>query len=485
MRNSAYAVVLSSLVMHAACGDDGTGSGETTQAPTMVTAMTDTTVPSTATDSGTDSAGNTDTNEPTMGMSDSQTSNGPSPTSTDPTTGNPLTSTDPMTTSTGPDTMSDPSTDPGETSTSTDPSGTGTTTDPSETTGQVDPSTTTGDDTTTTLPPDDTEDVPCSVQMATLTPIAPNIMIVLDKSGSMLTLWDHDADVNTATITRWASLHSVVSAVVNAFDLKVNFGMNLFPAKTATNNYDSSACIVQNNVEVTVGPNKGTPIINAIPAANNMTIKGGTPASSGMTAALNHLKTLDPAIPRAVLFITDGAANCRTDAMNNMQLFESYDDNLPAIVNTAFMIDQIPTYVVGIDISTMLTPNINDGNPNAIVPYDKLNDVALKGGKPKNNPTEKFYQSNNQIELNAALQAIINDALSCEITLDSEPAKPEFTEVEINGQEIPFVPNCNGMNGWTWVNPNGPYDALVLCGTACTQLKMVGEADVNFFCSPG
>jgi hypothetical protein len=46
------------------------------------------------------------------------------------------------------------------------------------------------------------------------------------------------------------------------------------------------------------------------------------------------------------------------------------------------------------------------------------------------------------------------------------------------------VPTCNGMNGWTWVNPNGPYDSLILCGTACTQLKQVGKADVNFFCVP-
>ncbi len=482
MRNSTYAVVLSSLILQAACGDDGEGSATEPQ-PTTVT-MTSTMPPTTATESaGTDSVGVTDTNDSTMGMSDSQTSNGPTPTTTDgPTTTNPISSTDPDT-STGPDTMSDPSTDPGETTSTTDPSGSSSSTDPSGSTS----TSTTSDDTTgdgTTTIPDDTEDVPCSVQMATLNPIPPNIMVVLDKSGSMLTLWDHDANVNTPTITRWNSLHQVVSGIVNAFDLKVNFGMNLFPSKTATNMYDATACVVQPNVDVTVGPNKGTPIINAIPAANNMTIKGGTPASTGMAVALDHLKSLDPTIPRAVLFITDGAANCTPMAMGSA-LFEVYDQSLHTIVDNAFQIDKIPTYVVGIDISQMLTPNTQDGNPNGIVPYDKLNDVAVKGGKPKNDPNEKFYQANNQIELNAALDAIIADALSCQIDLDSEPAKPEFTEVEINGMEIPFVPMCNGMNGWTWVNPNGPYDSLVLCGTACTQLKMVGKADVNFFCSPG
>ena len=471
-------MVLSSLVV-LACGDDGGNGGETTQAPTMVSSTNSTP----ATDSaGTDSAGtgsaSATEDTPTGGMSDSLTSNSTtSPTDTSDATSS-QTSTDP-TASTGQVTMSDPST--GGSTGSTDPSGT--TTEPSETTGQVDPGTTTSDDTTTTLPPDDTEDIPCSVQMATLNPVAPNIVLVLDKSGSMLITWDHDANGGTPPITRWASLHSVVSAIVNEFDLKINFGAALFPAKNATNEYTMSACVVQSPIDVTVGPNKGTPIINTIPAANNMTIKGGTPSATGMTRALDHLKTLDPLIPRAVLFITDGAANCGM-GLNPPPLFEQYDDTLHTIVQDAFTNDQIPTYVIGIDIQNSVTPNTQDGNPNGINPYDKLNDVANKGGKPKNDPTEKFYNANNQIELNAALDTIIADALSCEISLDSEPAKPEFTEVEIQGVEVPYVPTCNGMNGWTWVNPNGPYDALVLCGTACSQLKMVGEADVNFFCVP-
>ena len=461
-----------------ACGDDN--SGETTDTPTTVPPAT-TTVPATesatdsATDSGTGSASMT--SEPTGG-SDSQTSNGPgsSVTETTDNTTNPLTSTDPTLTSTGPDTISDPSTDPSGTSTS-DTSTTGDTSTTSDGTTTSDDTTTSGEVTT--------EDIPCNVVMATLTPIPPNIMLVLDKSGSMINnKWDHDADPNTPTITRWASLHAVVSAVVNNFDNAINFGANLFPSKTATDAYDANACKVQANVEVPVKANNGTPIINTIPPANTMTIKGGTPASTGMKVALDHLKTLDPTVPRAILFITDGAANCGEGLMGSA-LFEQYDMTLHTIVENALQVDNIPTYVVGIDISTQLSPNTQDGNPNGIVPFDKLNDVAIKGGKPKNNPTEKFYQSNNQIELDAALDAIIADAISCEIAIAEPPAKPELTEVEISGVEVPFVPTCNGMNGWTWVNPNGPYDSLILCGTACTELKQVGKADVNFFCMPG
>ena len=81
------------------------------------------------------------------------------------------------------------------------------------------------------------------------------------------------------------------------------------------------------------------------------------------------------------------------------------------------------------------------------------------------------------------LDAVIADALSCIIPLDVEPAKPEFTQVKINGVKVPKVNSC-AENGWVYTNPNGPYDAIELCGTACSDLKMSGKADVNFFCVP-
>jgi len=84
-----------------------------------------------------------------------------------------------------------------------------------------------------------------------------------------------------------------------------------------------------------------------------------------------------------------------------------------------------------------------------------------------------------------ALDAVIADALSCVIPLDTEPGKPELTKVKINGVEVPKVNNCANENGWVYTNPNGPYDAIELCGTACGGLKQFGKADVNFFCVPG
>lgn len=328
--------------------------------------------------------------------------------------------------------------------------------------------------------------VPCDVAEADLVPVVPEVVLVLDKSGSMIqNTWDHDNDPMTAAITRWKSLHAVVSEVVNGYEAQFDFGAQLFPAKTATNEYNQNACLVDNPPEVPVAPTNATEILLEIPTANSVNIRGGTPAAAGMISAIDHLVDVGDGDPQAIVLITDGAANCRLDAANNTERFESYDVNLPPILDDAFANLGIATYVIGIDISQNLTSNNPDGEPNGIVPFDKLNELAVAGGKPKGGP-EEFYQANNQIELDAALQAIIDDAASCTVLLDPAPAFPDLLQVVVDGVAVPMVDDCaNNNEGWVYSNPMGPYDSLELCGDSCllSQDAMVVKAE--YYCDPG
>jgi len=437
--------VVSSLVVQFACGSSGDDDTTvtTTTGPTIASNPTSDTMDSTA---GTESM-------PTEGSA-TGTSNGPATNDTEP----PPTTTTDVSTST----------------TAVDPDTTAETTNNPETTNETNET-------------DDT-DTPCNMVMATLEPVPPNIMFVLDKSGSMVSdpngYWDADADPNTPDITRWNSLYQVVQDIANANEAKINFGANLFPSKAATGMYNAGACPVLAQPEVPVAPNNAMEILNTIPQAGDTSIKGGTPSAAGVTTAINHLKSINDGAPKAIFLVTDGAANCFKDAVSDAQRFESYDDSLHTIVGDAWTVDNIPTYVIGIDISDMLTPNTGDGNPNGINPFQKLNELAALGGKPKNDPNEQFYNAVNQLELQAALDVIVADALSCVVPLAPEPGFPDFTEVEINGALVPKVMDCSTENGWVYVNPMGPYDSIELCGTACTDLKAAGEADVNYFCQP-
>lgn len=417
--------------------DDGVGSqsssGITVTAGTVDTGDTDPT------------GSPTTTIEPTSGTSEAPTT-GDSTTTSEPTDG----TTGSASSSSGDEDTSDASADDGE---STD-----------STTGDV---------------------VPCDIADATLEPLPPNIMLVLDKSGSMVVnTWDHDANGNTPPVTRWNSLHQVVDFVVTTFDSQINFGAKLFPAETATNDYSSQACVVANVPEIPVASMNANAILAGIPGATDVDLAGGTPATAGILVAKQHLLTLDPTHPRAIVFVTDGAANCRIGARTSVERFEEYDSQLPVEVGNAWTNAGIPTYVVGIDIENAVSPVVVDGNPDSTNPYEKLNEVATAGGKPKAG-AEKFYQTTNQIELQDALQQIIDDALSCSVPLNPVPAFPDLLEIYIDGMMVPRVTDCNTEDGWVYTNPNGPYDSIELCGSWCAELKVTGALKAEYYCDPG
>ncbi|RMG94127.1 MAG: VWA domain-containing protein [Deltaproteobacteria bacterium] len=321
---------------------------------------------------------------------------------------------------------------------------------------------------------------PCDVAMATLQPIPPNVMLVLDKSGSMV----------AQTPTRWSELYNVVDSVVNAFQDQINFGAWLFPSVNATNDLNQNACIVNGNPEVGVAPNNAAAILAGIPPANatSATIKGGTPAARAIDSAVNYLKGLNPENPRAIILITDGAANCKIGT-SWPEIFNDYDNSLHTFVANAWTNDGIPTHVVGIDIDNANTGSQTDGTPDNINPWQKLDQLANEGGTCigdcANGGVADFYATTNQQELQDALQAAVDSALSCVVPLNPEPPFPDLMEVEIGGMTVPKVNDCANEDGWVYVNPNGPYDAVEICGTWCDQLKMQGSLEAKYFCIPG
>jgi hypothetical protein len=333
--------------------------------------------------------------------------------------------------------------------------------------------------------------IPCDVPEIELATVVPHVILVLDKSGSMIqNTWDHDANPQTPQVTRWKSLHSVVSLVVNNFDGQFEFGAQLFPSTSATNEYNANACSVNSPPEVLIAPNNGAGVLLGIPTGNSQNIRGGTPAAAGMSSAIEHLLAIDDGDPAAIILVTDGAANCRTDAASQFERFETYDPNLLPIVTDAFNDLQIPTYVVGIDISdqvTLITGQNNhppDGEPDGISTFAKLNELAIAGGKPLGGVTD-FYQTQNEIELQAAIQAIVDDAASCTVYLDPIPPFPHLVEVVMDGENLPQVDDCEIEDGWQFTKPNGPYDSLILCGTWCEVVPQAQQLKAEYYCDPG
>ncbi len=346
-------------------------------------------------------------------------------------------------------------------------------------------------------------EIECGDVSVTLEATPPPVMLVLDKSGSMVSnSWDHDGNAGTPDETRWATLHRVVTFVLTNFDNGIDFGAQLFPSQDAQAQYNATACDVNSTPEVGVTGSALNAIIGAIPAANadGSVIQGGTPAADGIRSAVTALNALTPpeGTEPAIIFITDGAANCRQgtacNGLTDCPLLEQYDTDLPTVVGNAFTNDGIATYVIGIDIiDAQLGTALGDGTPDAN-PYDELNTVAEAGGvaRPGN---DKFYNATNEAELQAALDEIVGVVATCEIDLTEPPNTPpdqsqvdmNLVEFQVGGQMVPKLDvdqttcESGSVDGWIWLVEG---ERVLFCGTFCDEMKSTGQVDGDYKC-PG
>ncbi len=329
------------------------------------------------------------------------------------------------------------------------------TSDATTTTATTTTITTTGDDDSTgAVKPE-----PCQVETTKRNPIPPDVLLVLDKSGSMsMESWDHDANPQTAVVTRWFSLHGVVSSVVTKFDKTVNFGMKLFPRLGAGSYQDNGACEVTPGVEVEISPENAGGVLAVLPGAE-IAVLGGTPMETGLKEAFTYLQALDPGKQRFALFVADGEISKTCEG-------EVFNEALGAVKGA--YAKGIPTYVVGIDV---------DPSTSA-----QLSALAAGGGKPNPNDPDGFYQTSSQIELQAALQQIVDDTLSCVIDVVPEPDQPALFEVWIGPDQIAPITDCKTEDGWVWTKP---YAQIELCGQACLALKKSQEVEARYYCIAG
>jgi hypothetical protein len=160
-----------------------------------------------------------------------------------------------------------------------------------------------------------------------------------------------------------------------------------------------------------------------------------------------------------------------------------YDDNVATTVAADALAMGIKTYVVGIDISQVVSGAAKDGNPDNTNTYEKLNLVAEAGGVPRPGD-EKFYNTTNQDELQSALEYDLDADLELRRSISSPtPVYPDFVEVVPYGKKQ--VTDCMTEDGWMYL-PEDPMKPGVLrielCGKACSDFQMSGDLDVEYRC---
>jgi MYXO-CTERM domain-containing protein len=221
--------------------------------------------------------------------------------------------------------------------------------------------------------------VTCAGQLALAAPTckAPRVLIVLDKSSSMVTGM-------VGNETKWTVAKSALSTVLNAYQGSIEFGLMVFPSPNQCG---------PGTVKVPIGPNKASAILTELTSAPPQS-GNYTPMAQSLDAAAKVQSLLDSAYANNVLLITDGWQWCDPYDAATRFLPVNSTANLTAL--------GITTYVVGFGESVdALTLN-------------KMAAAAKTTVSATCNPAQTdytkadncYYQANNTQQLLTALQKI-------------------------------------------------------------------------------
>jgi hypothetical protein len=294
----------------------------------------------------------------------------------------------------------------------------------------------------------------CGLQQYGLENVPPDLLVVLDKSGSMANQPDDTAcpKGGGACETKWADTTTAIDMVVTPTQATIRWGLDYFPK--------GNECAVNAGADVAIAPNNGTPITTSIAG----TAPGGrTPTRTAIMAAATYLNSLTDTNPKYILLATDGEPNCTPGAKNT----SDPDDAGAEAAVLAVAMAGIPVYVVGV------------GNTGAV---DTLNQLAVNGGRPQAGMT-KYYPVNNTADLVSVLTMIGGQITSCTFGLGAVPPVPSNVGVYSDPGQVKIPHDTTHANGWDY---GAGMKSIELFGTACTdvQSKKTTKIQAIFGC-PG
>jgi hypothetical protein len=286
-------------------------------------------------------------------------------------------------------------------------------------------------------------DASCPAVHYTPTKVTPSIELLLDRSGSM--------DGTDIPPTRFQALKTGLtgaSGAVTTTQTSVYFGAALFAA-------DQTPCLNMIGYTAPRALNNATAIDTLI--ANHPPNGGNTPTAAAISQITADFALNPPPMgsPPIILLATDGEPNS-CDGSTATEPGDSL-----AAVGAAYVLG-IKTYIVGL-------ANLNTGY---------LQEVANVGvGMPQNTGTAPYYTANSPQQLVDGFNAIINGALSCDLTISGQidPSQASSGTITLNGVMLTYGTD------WT-LDPNGMI--IHLLGSACTTLENSAnpQIDASFPC---
>jgi hypothetical protein len=279
------------------------------------------------------------------------------------------------------------------------------------------------------------EEMGCGGEIYQATVIPPNVLIVLDRSGSM------DAELGGDQGTKWEVAQAAIGQVVTEFGAHVQFGLSLYPGLDPA--CDEGAGCSPGDVFVDVGTGTAEQIIEVLSQVDTCTL--GTPTAEALEGLKEYPGLEDLDRPNFILLVTDGKSTC--------------DNPAPVVAALRTETPEIKTFVVG----------FGDG-----ADPDELNGMAEAGGTALMGDP-KYYQADDAQALVDAFSKIVGDVLSCTFVLDMVPPNHDELYVFINGESIPRDPVH--VDGWDY---NPKTNQISFFGPPCELLQSGQVMDLEF-----
>jgi hypothetical protein len=301
--------------------------------------------------------------------------------------------------------------------------------------------------------PAPTFDANCGNSASTMTQLPADLLLVLDRSGTMTNniADDNPCDTSTGTCAeRWATIIQAMQVVLAGSPASIQWGLKFFSTPGLETGLGTTpmGCVVLPTMEVPMGAGNSAAIVGAIAST---TPNYNTPTRAAIEMAAAYLATLNDGRTKYILLATDGEPNCKVDGE-----YPTTPD-LPAALGAiaAAKAAGIAVYVIGVGPSA--------GN---------LDEMARQGG------TGKFYPALSPQSLLAALNAIVGTVVSCVYTMSSTPPDPNNLGVYLDKQLVPQ----STSDGWILSSSS----SVTFTGPTCDRIKAGAYKDVQvLFGCPG
>jgi hypothetical protein len=281
-------------------------------------------------------------------------------------------------------------------------------------------------------------DASCGLQRHRLTRLSPELLLVLDRSGSM-----REAAGGGSPRSRWEETTAALDEVLARTDGSIAWGLKSFPTP--------EGCEVLPDVEVPIGP-LSQPVLAAVRMTQPNDGAAGTPTSAAIEAGTLYLRSLRSRNPRYLVLATDGLPTCPGDHL----LAQRNTVAAVAAARTA----GFPTFVIGIATAGTEADQV-------------LGEMATAGGQPRAG-APAYYPVDDRQSLVSALAQIARVVETCTFPLDRDAPSPDDVAVNVDGVRI--MRDATRRNGWDYGAGNREIE---LHGAACEIVKSGGVLNLE------